>query len=78
MIDRFDVKEITVEDYMNVRDYMINERMLAWSQHESCDFENDYLGELIETYDFVIDTLTCLAMDLDKLNKEIGDFTIQN
>lgn len=78
MMDGFEVKEITVEDYMRARDYMTNERTFAWSQYESCDFENDYLGELIEAYDFVIDTLTCLAMDLDKLNKEIGDFTIQN
>lgn len=66
---KFEIKDITVYDYLHVRDLMTEERHVVWDQLEREDFSNDYLGELVEAYDFVIDTLTCLAIDLNKQNK---------
>lgn len=68
-LNEFETRDITVNDYLHARDFMVQERGAVWWQYESGDFENDELGELVEAYDFVIDTLTALAMELDKKNK---------
>lgn len=66
----FESRATTVEDYLKVRDLMVGERNIKWAMHENGNFEDDNLAELIEAYDFVIDSLTCLAMETDKSNKK--------
>lgn len=68
-LNEFETKDITVYDYLHARDLMVKERQAVWERYVRGNFENDSLGELIETYDFVSDTLTCLAIELDKKNK---------
>ena len=68
--DEFEIRELTVEDYLKARDLMVDERSLVWTVHENTNFENDKLAELVEAYDLVIDSLTCLAMEVDKKNKK--------
>lgn len=66
----FESRPITVEEYLRARDLMIEERGFLWTIHEGIDFARDDLAELIEAYDLVIDSLTCLAMEVDKKNKK--------
>lgn len=68
--DEFESRALTVEDYLKARDLMVDERSFACMAHEYMDFENDKLAELVEAYDLVIDSLTCLAMEVDKNNKK--------
>ena len=68
--DEFEIRELTVEDYLKARDLMANERSFTWMAHENTNFENDKLAELVEAYDLVIDSLTCLAMEVDKNEKK--------
>ena len=68
--DEFESRALTVEDYLKARDLMVDERSFAWMAHEDMDFENDKLAELVEAYDLVIDSLTCLAMEVDKNEKK--------
>lgn len=63
-------RPITVEEYLKARDLMVAERNFVWTAYEELDFESDKLVELIEAYDLVIDSLTCLAMKVDKKNKK--------
>ena len=71
MINEFETKEITVRDYLHVRDLMTKERHTVWRQYECGHFANDELGKLVEAYDFVIDTLTELTINLNNKNNEI-------
>ena len=66
----FESRPITVEEYLRVRDLMVDERNFKWIIYEGDDFSDNGLTELIEAYDLVIDSLTCLAMNLDQKNKK--------
>lgn len=66
IMSEFEVREITVEEYLNARNLMVEERSFVWGIYEDCDFKNEKLAKLIEAYDLVIDSLTCLAMEQDK------------
>ena len=65
-MSEFEVRDITVEEYLKARDLMVEERGAAWSMYEGGNYENDALAELIEAYDLVIDSMTCLAMEVSK------------
>ena len=65
-MNEFESRPITVEEYLRARDLMVGERNMYWTVYENENFEDDGLGELIEAYDLVIDSLTCLAMEIDK------------
>ena len=69
-LNELEVRNVTVNDYLRARDLMTEERGIAWRRHECEEFRNDKLGELVEVYDFIIDTLTCLAIELDNKNKQ--------
>ena len=69
-MNEFESREVTVEEYLKARDLMVGERNVYWTVYENDNFEDDGLGELIEAYDLVIDSLTCLAMEVDKKNKK--------
>ena len=66
----FESRPITVEEYLRARDLMMDERNFRWVIYEGDNFKDDGLGELIEAYDLVIDSLTCLAMEVDKINEK--------
>ena len=70
MNNEFETIKLTVGDYLHARDLMVEERGRTWRQYEQGHFENDELGELVEAYDFVADTLTWLAMELDRKNNK--------
>lgn len=70
-LNEYETRDITVDDYLHARGLMVKERQTVWEQYARGNFENDSLGELVEAYDFVSDTLTCLAIELDKKNKEL-------
>lgn len=70
MLNEFEVRDVSVEDYLYTRNLMVKERSAVWEQYERSNFENSHLGELINAYDFVTDTLTWLAIELDKKNKQ--------
>lgn len=61
-MDEFESKEITVEEYLRSRDLMMRERSSVWELYEADNFESNELAELIDAYDLVIDSMTCLAM----------------
>lgn len=67
-MNEFESREITVEEYLKARDLMVDEQNSVWVVHENNNFEDDKLAELIEAYDLVIDSLTCLAIEQDKNN----------
>ena len=69
-MSEFEIRPITAEDYLRARDLMMSERSLVWMAHEDMNFENDKFAELVEAYDLVIDSLTCLAMEVDKGGKK--------
>ena len=69
-MNEFESREITVEEYLKARDLMVGERNMYWTVYENDNFEDDGLGELIEAYDLVIDSMTCLAIEVDKKNKK--------
>lgn len=69
-MNKFESRPITIEEYLRVRDLMADERNFRWVMYESDNFEDDNLAELIEAYDLVIDSLTCLAMEVDKSNEK--------
>lgn len=66
----FESRPITVEEYLRARDLIVDERNFRWVMHEGDNFEDDGLAELIEAYDLVIDSLTCLAIEVDKSNEK--------
>lgn len=66
----FESKPITVEEYLRARDLMMDERNFRWVMYEGDNFKDDCLGKLIEAYDLVIDSLTCLAMEVDKSDEK--------
>ena len=66
VVGEFKSRAVTVEDYLRARDLMVYERMSVWNEYVSHDYESDKLAELIEAYDLVIDSMTCLAMEVDK------------
>ena len=70
MMNEIETRVITIEDYLKTRDLMINERNCKLATYENDNFKDDELAELIEAYDFVIDSLTCLAMEVDKNSKK--------
>lgn len=67
-MDEFESREITVEEYLRARDLMMKERSAVWERYKYTaeDFEKDELAELIDAYDLVTDSLTCLAMERSK------------
>ncbi len=65
-MDEFESKEIAVEEYLRARDLMMRERNSTWERYEANNFEDDKLAELINAYDLVIDSMTCLAMEISK------------
>ena len=69
MVNEFETRDITVSDYTYARALMIQERSSIWRRYEYEGFKDDKLGELVEVYDFVIDTLTELAIELDKKSR---------
>lgn len=62
-MDGFESREITVEEYLRARDLMMKERSSVWERYEAGHFEGDELAELIDAYDLVTDSMTCLAME---------------
>jgi hypothetical protein len=69
-MNEFESRGMTVEEYLRARDLMADERNIKWVMYAENSFEDDRLAELIEAYDLVIDSLTCLAMEIDKKNKK--------
>ena len=69
-MNKIEVRDITAEEYLKARNLMMNERHCAWSIYENGNYEDDNLAELIEAYDLVIDSMTCLAMEADKKNEK--------
>ena len=69
-MNEFEVRDITVEEYLKARNLMVGERNCAWSIYENGNYEDDDLAELIKAYDLVIDGMTCLAMEVDKNDKK--------
>lgn len=69
-MNELESRPITVGEYLKARDLMVDERGFIWTIHESNGFEDDKLAELIEAYDLVIDSLTCLAMEAAKNNEK--------
>ena len=65
-MNEFEVRNMTAGEYLRARDLMVGERDANWKMYEMDNYEDDYLAELIAAYDLVIDSLTCLAMDVDK------------
>lgn len=68
-MNEFESRPITVEEYLRARDLMVGERNVYWTVYENDNFEDDGIGELIEAYDLVVDSLTYLAMEVDKNEK---------
>ena len=68
-MNEFESRPITVEEYLRARDLMVGERNMYWTVYENDNFEDDGIGELIEAYDLVVDSLTYLAMEVDKNEK---------
>ena len=66
IMNEFESRNITVEEYLKARDLMVGERNAYWTIYENDNFEDDGLAELLYAYDLVIDSLTCLAMEVDK------------
>ena len=64
----FESRPITVEEYLRARDLMVEERNFIWTICEGDGFRNEHCAELIKAYDLVIDSMTCLAMDVAKSN----------
>lgn len=62
-MDEFESREITVEEYLRARDLMVKERNLIWERYEAGHFQSEELAELIDAYDLVTDSMTCLAME---------------
>ena len=62
-MDEFESREITVEEYLRARDLMVKERNLIWERYEAGHFQSEELTELIDAYDLVTDSMTCLAME---------------
>lgn len=62
-MDKFESREITVEEYLRARDLMVKERNLIWERYEAGHFQSEELAELIDAYDLVTDSMTCLAME---------------
>lgn len=48
---------------------MVAERDIVWEYYELTNFEYDKSGKLIDAYDLVIDSITCLAMEADMKSK---------
>ena len=69
-MNEFEVRDITVEEYLHARDLMADERNIKWVMYAENSFEDDRLAELIEAYDLVIDSLTCLAIEVYKNSKK--------
>lgn len=65
-MDKFESRKITVEEYLRARDLMVRERSSVWERYEAGYFQSDELAELIDAYDLVTDSLTCLAMERSK------------
>jgi hypothetical protein len=68
-MNEFESRPITVEEYLRARDLMVGERNMYWTVYENDNFEDDGIGELIEDYDLVVDSLTYLAIEVDKNEK---------
>ena len=69
-MNEFKSRQITVGEYLRARDLMVEERGDVWTIHEIYEFKDDKLAELIEAYDLVIDSLTCLAIGAAKKNEK--------
>ena len=65
-MNEFESREITVEEYLKARDLMMRERSFVWERYVTDHFESDELAKLIDAYDLVTDSLTCLAMERSK------------
>ena len=70
IMNEFVSRNITVEEYLKARNLMVGERDCAWSIYENGNYEDDNLAELIKAYDLVIDSMTCLAMEVDKKSEK--------
>lgn len=66
-MDEFESREITVEEYLRARDLMMRERSFVWERYEAGHFQSEDLAELIDAYDLVTDSMTCLAMERSKI-----------
>ena len=62
-MDEFESREITVEEYLRTRNLMVRERSSVWERYEAGHFQSEELAELIDAYDLVTDSMTCLAME---------------
>lgn len=65
-MNEFESRKITVGEYLRARDLMVKERSSVWERYEAGHFQSDELAELIDAYDFVADSMTCLAMERSK------------
>lgn len=65
-MNEFESRKITVEEYLRTRDLMVRERSFVWERYEAGHFQSEELAELIDAYDLVTDSLTCLAMERSK------------
>ena len=66
-MNEFESREITVEEYLKARDLMMEERDSVWEYYAANNFESNELAELIDAYDLITDSLTCLAMERSKV-----------
>lgn len=65
-MNEFESRKITVEEYLRARDLMVRERSFVWERYEAGHFLSEELAELIDAYDLVADSMTCLAMERSK------------
>lgn len=66
-MNEFESRKITVGEYLRARDLMVKERSSVWERYEAGHFQSDELAELIDAYDLVADSMTCLAMERSKI-----------
>lgn len=65
-MNEFESRKITVGEYLRARDLMVRERNSVWERYEAGHFQSEELAELIDAYDLVVDSMTCLAMERSK------------
>lgn len=62
-MNEFESRKITVGEYLRARGLMVRERNSVWERYEVGHFQSEELAELIDAYDLVTDSMTCLAME---------------
>ena len=65
-MNEFKSRKITVGEYLRARDLVVRERSAVWERYKAGHFQSEELAELIDAYDLIADSMTCLAMERSK------------